>query len=425
MKALKSHVAGIDVHKEMLAITVLIGELDGEPKEYQFESSTFTDDLMALGLKLKEMGVTDVAMESSGIYWKPVFNVFNPLGLKVVVANAAHIKNVPGRKTDMNDSRWIAELHRFGLIRASFIPDGEFQRMRLLSRHRTNLTEDLARVKNRIQKVLEDGNIKLSIVVSDIFGVSGLKVLKHIAGGYTHPNILITEVTTKIKRMEEMKKALTNCLTTEHCFVINVLMKQYEELKNRIEEGENELCKKVEPYAHLVEELDKIPGIDAILAMGIIAEASANMSSFKDERAFAAWSGVASGNNESAGKKKRAKCRKGNPALRKMLIQAAQGAIHCKKSFYRSKYNKLSFRLGSKNKAKVAIANKIARVVYKVLAGDQYKDLGYMRGDPREERIKKLLFELKSLGVEIQNHTHQNIYSKRDVKVEASGIVYS
>jgi len=154
MKALKSHVAGIDVHKEMLAITVLIGELDGEPKEYQFESSTFTDDLMALGLKLKEMGVTDVAMESSGIYWKPVFNVFNPLGLKVVVANAAHIKNVPGRKTDMNDSRWIAELHRFGLIRASFIPDGEFQRMRLLSRHRTNLTEDLARVKNRIQKVL-------------------------------------------------------------------------------------------------------------------------------------------------------------------------------------------------------------------------------------------------------------------------------
>jgi len=286
MKALKSHVAGIDVHKEMLAITVLIGELDGEPKEYQFESSTFTDDLMALGLKLKEMGVTDVAMESSGIYWKPVFNVFNPLGLKVVVANAAHIKNVPGRKTDMNDSRWIAELHRFGLIRASFIPDGEFQRMRLLSRHRTNLTEDLARVKNRIQKVLEDGNIKLSIVVSDIFGVSGLKVLKQIAGGYTHPNILITEVTTKIKRMEEMKKALTNCLTTEHCFVINVLMKQYEELKNRIEEVENELCKKVEPYAHLVEELDKIPGIDAILAMGIIAEASANMSSFKDERAL-------------------------------------------------------------------------------------------------------------------------------------------
>jgi len=304
MKALKSHVAGIDVHKEILAITVLIGHGDEDPKEYQFECSTFTDDLMAMGLKLKEMSVTDVAMESSGIYWKPVFNVLNPLGFKVIVANAAHIKNVPGRKTDMNDSRWIAELHRFGLIRASFIPDGEFQRMRLLSRHRTNLTEDLARVKNRIQKVLEDGNIKLSTVVSDVFGVSGLKVLEQIAGGFTHPDILTAVVTTKIKRMEDMKKALTNCLTTEHCFVINELMKQYGELKIRIEEVEKELWKKVQPYAHLVKALDEIPGIDAILAMGIIAEASADMSSFKDERTFAAWAGVASGNNESAGKKK-------------------------------------------------------------------------------------------------------------------------
>ena len=304
MKALKSHVAGIDVHKEMLAITVLIGHGDEDPKVFQYECATFTADLMAMGLKLKEMGVTDVAMESSGIFWKPVFNVFNPLGLKVIVANAAHIKNVPGRKTDMNDSQWIAELHRFGLIRPSFIPDGEFQRMRLLSRHRTNLTEDLARVKNRIQKVLEDGNIKLSTVVSDVFGVSGLKVLNQIAKGYTHPDILITEVTTKIKRMEDMKKALTNCLTTEHCFVINELLKQYDELKKRIEEVEKELWQKVQPHAPLVKALDEIPGIDAILAMGIIAEASADMSSFKDERTFAAWAGVASGNNESAGKKK-------------------------------------------------------------------------------------------------------------------------
>jgi transposase len=321
MKALKSHVAGIDVHKEILAITVLIGQGDEDPKEYQFECSTFTEDLMAMGLKLKEMGVTDVAMESSGIYWKPVFNVLNPMGFKVVVANAAHIKNVPGRKTDMNDSRWIAELHRYGLIRASFIPDGEFQRMRLLSRHRTNLTEDLARVKNRIQKVLEDGNIKLSTVVSDVFGAAGLQVLEQIAKGYTHADVLTAVVTTKIKRMEDVKKALTNCLTTEHCFVINELMKQYRELKARIEDVEKELWKKVQPYAHLVKALDEIPGIDAILAMGIIAEASADMSSFKDERTFAAWAGVASGNNESAGKKKD--------------LSAAEAIQHYEKSSFR------------------------------------------------------------------------------------------
>jgi transposase len=304
MQALKTHVAGVDVHKEILAITVLIGATDEEPQATQFECSTFTDDLMACGLKMKELGVSDVAMESTGVYWKPVFNVWDKLGLRVIVGNATHIKNVPGRKTDMNDSRWIAELHRFGLIRASFIPDGEFQRLRLLIRHRTNLTGDLSTVKNRVQKVLEDGNIKLGSIVSDVFGVSGRQVLELIAKDYIHPDILVTAVTTKIKRLEDAKKALTNCLTKEHCFVIDQLMKQYVEIESRIKDVDNELFERVKPYAHLVEKLDEIPGIDVILAMGIIAEASADMSAFRDERSFAAWAGVASGNNESAGKKK-------------------------------------------------------------------------------------------------------------------------
>jgi transposase len=178
MQALKTHCAGVDVHKEMLAITALVGMPEEKPQTVHLECSTFSDDLMAAGLKLKEMGVLDVAMESTGVYWKPVFNVWDRLGLRVVVGNATHIKNVPGRKTDIKDSQWIAELHRYGLIRPSFIPDGEFQRMRLLSRHRTNLTEDLARVKNRIQKVLEDGNIKLGSIVSDVFSVAGLSVLE-------------------------------------------------------------------------------------------------------------------------------------------------------------------------------------------------------------------------------------------------------
>jgi transposase len=304
MQAMKTHVAGVDVHKDILAITVLVGAPDQEPVATQFECATFTDDLMGCGLKMKELGVTDVAMESTGIYWKPVFNVWDKLGLRVIVGNASHIKNVPGRKTDMNDSRWIAELHRFGLIRASFIPDGEFQRLRLLSRHRTNLTEDLARVRNRVQKVLEDGNIKLGSIVSDVFGVSGRQVLEQISKGYTHPDILVTAVTTKIKRLEDAKKALTNCLTDEHVFVIDQLMRQFADLESRIRDVDNELFTRVQPYVHLVEKLDEIPGIDKILAMGIIAEASSDMSAFRDERSFAAWAGVASGNNESAGKKK-------------------------------------------------------------------------------------------------------------------------
>ena len=304
MKALRTHVAGVDVHKDLLAITIMIGSGDEDPKVEHLECSTMTDDLRACGIVLKEKGVTDVAMESTGVYWKPVFNVWDPLGLNVIVGNATHMKNVPGRKTDMNDSHWIAQLHRFGLIRPSFVPDGTYQRLRLLSRHRTNLVEDLARVKNRVEKVLQDGNVKWSSIVSDTFGVAGVKILDLISEGFTNAQTLAASVTTKIKRKEEAEKALTNCLTEEHIYVIRELMEQYRFMQARLLAVENELTERMLPYAHLLAELDKIPGIDKILAMGIIAEATADMSSFADERKFAAWAGVASGNNESAGKKK-------------------------------------------------------------------------------------------------------------------------
>lgn len=304
MKALRTHVAGVDVHKDMIAVTIMIGAGDEDPRVEHFECSTMTDDLRALGIVLIEKGVKDVAMESTGVYWKAVYNVWMPLGLKVIIGNATHMKNVPGRKTDMNDSHWIAQLHRFGFIRPSFIPDGIYQRLRLLSRHRTNLVEDLSRVKNRVEKVLQDGNIKWSSIVSDTFGVAGMTILDLIADGVTNAQTLAASVTTKIKRKEDAVKALTNCLTNEHLFVIKELLKQYRNIQAQILDAENEITEKTLPFAHLVEELDKIPGIDKILAMAIIAEASTDMSSFPDERKFAAWAGVASGNNESAGKKK-------------------------------------------------------------------------------------------------------------------------
>jgi transposase len=304
MEAIRTHVAGVDVHKEMLAITVLIGDHDSEPNVEQFECLTFTEELMKCGIKLKELGVKDVVMESTGIYWKPIYNVWAPLGLHLTIAQAAHVKNVPGRKTDMNDSHWLAQLHRFGLVRPSFIPDEIFQRMRLLSRHRTNLTHDLSRVKNRVQKVLEDGNIKWSTVVSDVFGVAGLAVLDLLSQGETNASLLARAVTTKIKRKGDVQRALTNCFTTDHIFVIKKLMDQYYYLNNQIKEVEGELREKALPYKHLIEKLDEIPGIDEILAIGILAEATDDMSNFEDERKFAAWAGVAAGNNESAGKKK-------------------------------------------------------------------------------------------------------------------------
>lgn len=304
MKALRTHVAGVDVHKDVLSITVMIGAGDEDPRVEHFECSTMTDDLRAMGIVLKERGVRDVAMESTGVYWKPVYNVWEPLGLQVMIGNATHMKNVPGRKTDLKDSEWIAQLHRFGLIKPSFVPDGVYQRLRLLSRHRTNLVEDRGRIKNRVEKVLQDGNVKWSSIVSDTFGVAGVKILDLIADGVTNAQTLAASVTTKIKRKEDAQKALTNCLTKEHIFVIRELMIQYRDTQARLLEVENQMTENAKSYAHLIEKLDAIPGIDQVLATAIIAEATADMSAFKNERSFAAWCGVASGNNESAGKKK-------------------------------------------------------------------------------------------------------------------------
>jgi transposase len=304
MRALRTHVAGVDVHKEILAITVLTGDADKEPNFEQFQCNTFSEDLMAMGLILKDRGVTEVAMESTGIFWKPVYNVWSKMGIRCTIGNARNMKNVPGRKTDMNDSHWIATLHRFGLIRASFIPEDKFQQLRLLSRHRTNLSDDLARVKNRVQRILEDGNIKYGSVVSDVFGAAGLKVLRLIANDVIQADVLAAAVTTNVKRKGEIRKSLSNCFSLDHCLVVRELMQQYDDLKARILAIDEALTKSVTPYAHLIEELDKIPGIDMTLAIGIIAEATNDVSNFADERKFAAWAGVAPGNNESAGKKK-------------------------------------------------------------------------------------------------------------------------
>lgn len=304
MQAMRTHVAGVDVHKAILAITTLIGDGNVEPKVEQFTCETFSEDLIAMGTVLKERGVVEVAMESTGVYWKPVYNVWSKMGIKCTVGNARTMRNVPGRKTDMNDSHWIAQLHRFGLIKASFIPEDKFQQLRLLSRHRTNLTDDIARVKNRVQKVLEDGNIKLGTVISDVFGVAGLRVLRMLADGVTRADTLASQVTTNIKRKGEVKKSLSNCFSSNHIFLIKELLEQYDALNARVLEVDRQLARDMTPYTHLIDELRKIPGIDMTLAVGIIAEATNDVSNFADERKFAAWAGVAAGNNESAGKKK-------------------------------------------------------------------------------------------------------------------------
>lgn len=304
METIKTHVAGVDVHKEVLAITVLRGSAEAEPEEVQFSCGTFTEDLIRGGQKLLDLGVKEVVMESTGIYWKPIHNVWEPMGIIITLAQAAHVKNVPGRKTDMNDSQWLAQLHRHGLIRASLIPKRVFQSTRMLTRHRNNLVNDLIRVKNRVQKILEDGNVKLGNILSDVFGKSGLNILRLLAKGETNASTLALGVVTNIRRKDEAEKALRNCLTKEHIFMIKALMGQYDEIERRISETDQELLELVHPYRHLLNRLKEIPGISEILAIGILAESTDDMKNFENERHYAAWAGVAAGNNESGGKKK-------------------------------------------------------------------------------------------------------------------------
>jgi transposase len=304
MDVLLTHVAGVDVHKDMIMVTTLIGEAADRPVSDTFECSTYTEGLRQCGEKLLSLGIKHVAMESTGIYWKPLYNVWKPMGIVITLGNAYHIKNVPGRKTDVKDSQWIAQLHRNGLIQASYVPDIEFQQLRALTRHRSGLVNDISRVKNRLRKVLEDGNIKLGSMLSDVFGVSSLAILRAIAEGVDSPQSLALRVTTNIKRKEEILQALTHCLRKDHVFLIKQYLNQYDQLNSMLTSVEKEIDVYIERHAELIERLDEVPGIDKTTAQGIIAEATTNMNTFKDERSFAAWAGVAPGNNESARKKK-------------------------------------------------------------------------------------------------------------------------
>lgn len=307
MEVLLTHVAGVDVHKDMLMVSTLIGEPGAECSTETFECATFTEDLRRCGKKLLSLGIKHVAMESTGVYWKPVYNVWKPMGIIITLGNAYHIKNVPGRKTDVKDSQWLAQLHRNGLIRASYVPDVEFHQLRALTRHRNGLVNDIARVKNRLRKILEDGNIKLGSMLSDVFGVSSLAILRAIATGVDSPNSLAALVTTNIKRKGDLIPALTHCLRKDHRFLIKQYLNQYDNMQAMLRDVEAEIKSYTERHNELIEKLDEIPGVDKTTAQGLIAEATTNMNAFKDERTFAAWAGVAPGNRESARKKKEPK----------------------------------------------------------------------------------------------------------------------
>lgn len=349
---------------------------------------------------LQELGVTHVGMESTGIYWVPVFRILEG-NFEIVVGNAYHIKNVPGRKTDVKDSEWLAHLVRCGLIRPSFVPPREIRELRELTRYRRSLANDQARERNRIQKLLETANIKLASVASDVFGVSGRAMLRALADGETDPEALAQLAKRTLrKKIPALIEAFEGHFEPHHRFLLKFQLDRLDEMERKLIELDAHIETRLAPYAEQMALLVQIPGFQRVAAASFIAETGGDMSVFPSANHLAAWTGVASGNNESGGKHRPTGRRRGNIHLTTTLVLAAAGAVKKRGSYFKDKYWRLRTRRGA-GRAMVAIAHKLLIAAYEVLRHKQpFVDLGeaYLANRAHTDSTRKLVKKLETLG---------------------------
>jgi len=316
-------------------------------------------------------------MESTGIYWKPIYNVLGD-DFEILLVNARHVKNVPGHKTDKRDSRWLAKLLLSGLLRGSFIPERSIRELRDLTRYRTKLTRQVSAEKNRFLKILEDANIKLSVVLSDVFGSSGRKMIDHILESDPYrPEQLLYYVHGRIKASrEDIKEALTGYVTTHHRFMMKTILSNMAKIESTISEVEEHLEKVLGPFGHLRELLETIPGVGYHGAIGIIAEIGTDMEQFPDQKHLASWAGMCPGSNESAGKNKSGRITYGNQYLRSLLVECGWAASRTKNTYLSSKYRSLVGKRGKK-RAIIALGHKILIASYFIIKDQvEFKELG-------------------------------------------------
>ena len=331
MHVLYRRCCGLDVHKDSVTACVLVFKQDGGREVRKKEFRTFSADLHNLRLWLHACKVEHVAMESTGVYWKPVWNILDGQ-FPLLLANPCHMKNVPGRKTDQKDAEWIADLLAHGLLRPSFIPAREFRDLRDLTRYRVKLTQERSRTHSRIAKVLEDANLKLGSVASDILGKSGRAMLDRVALGLT--NDIVGLADTKHNRLRarlaHVRKALRANVTDHHRWMLVRLLGQIDSLNTLIADVEQEITRRMQPHEHLIGRLITIPGVDILTAWTLIAELGIDMSVFPDAKHAASWAGLVPGNFESAGKRKSSRTRHGNSWIRRALCQSAWAVSHKK-----------------------------------------------------------------------------------------------
>lgn len=383
---------GVDVHKKMIVACLRTGN-KREIRQY----GTLTSDLRDMASWLNEANCEMVAMESTGSYWKPIYNVLEILGLNAMVVNAQHMKAVPGRKTDMKDAEWITDLLRHGLLRASFIPNKEQREIREISRYRKSLTEERAREKNRLQKVLEGANIKLASVLRDISGLSSRSLIYGVLEDNITPETIDSMLFASAKeKKQELLQAMDGICTEVQKMLIKAIVEHIDDMTRRIKDLDDIINREMEKYIAAVNAVDELPGIGHQSAQTIIAEIGVDMSRFPTPAHLASWTGLSPGNNESAGKRKPGQSNKGNKILKTTMTQCAQSAIRNKKSFFKAQYDRLVVRRGA-NKAKVAVAHSMIIAIWHILKHNiPYKDLGSDYYN-KQNTEKKKLFHMKKL----------------------------
>jgi transposase len=400
MEVVASRCAGLDVHKESVVACRLIRGPHGQQVRSVRTFGTMHADLAALADWLAEAGVEQVAMESTGVYWRPVHNLLRER-FTVLVVNARHLKAVPGRKTDVRDAEWIADLLQHGLLRGSFIPDPAQQALRLLTRQRTTLVQERARVVNRVQKVLEETNLKLASVVSDVTGVSGLAMLRALVAGETDPVLLADLAKGRLRRKRRaLERALVGTVQPQQRLVLAQHLRHLDFLDAEVATLNAAIAERMQPHAAVLARLDAIPGVNQRIAEVIIAEVGADLSRFPSARHLASWAGLCPGNDESAGKRRSGKTRKGNKWLRAALTEAAQGAAKKHGSYLQAQARRLAARRGKK-RALVAVAHSILVIAYHLITRqDEYRDLGGAYFDERDRhRVeRRLVRRLERLG---------------------------
>jgi transposase len=394
---------GLDVHKKSVVACVLTRDSNGTVHKAVRTFSTMTADLLALADWLTTHSITPVAMESSGVYWKPVYNVLEGQ-FELLVVNAQHIKAVPGRKTDVRDAEWLADLLQHGLLRPSFVPPAPQRELRDLTRYRTTLVHDRVRTVNRLHKVLEDANIKLAAVATDVVGVSARAMLEALLAGQSDPACLAALARGRLRdKHEHLVQALTGRLKAHHAFLIAEHLSHIDYLDEAITRVSAEIAERLRPFEDEITRLDTIPGVSRRTAEVLVAEIGTDMARFPSAQHLASWAGMCPGNHQSAGKQQRGTTRKGSPWLRQALAEAAHGAAHSKKTYLGAQYRRLVARRG-KQRALVALGHSILMMVYYLLTrGTTYQELGPNYFDERERSLveRRLVRRLERLGYQV------------------------